>query len=147
MEARIRARLRPASAREPAPAQGAALRRFGVGSGLALMLWFGLLLPLLVKHSYPLWPWLAGSGLLIAGLVAPQILRPLYTPWIAFVQLLAQGLALFITSAAFFLVITPAGWLMRLSGRDPMARRFDVHATSYRVRSRPTDPASMERPF
>ena len=52
-----------------------------------------------------------------------------------------------IAGAIFFLVILPVGWIMRRAGNDPMARRLDRGAPSYRVPSRVSDPSSMERPF
>ena len=49
----------------------------------------------------------------------------------------------------FFLVITPIGLVMRLTGKDFLARRFDRAATSYWVRRDPPGPApeTMQRQF
>jgi hypothetical protein len=33
--------------------------------------------------------------------------------------------------AFFFLVLTPLGLIFRLTGRDPLRRRFDAKASSY----------------
>jgi hypothetical protein len=33
--------------------------------------------------------------------------------------------------AAFYLVITPVGWLLRALGRAPLARSFDHEAATY----------------
>lgn len=52
-----------------------------------------------------------------------------------------------ILGTLFFLVITPTGLLMLLLGKDPMARRFDQEARSYRVPVDPGADAPMKRPF
>ena len=41
----------------------------------------------------------------------------------------------------FFLCIMPIGFLMRLSGKDPMQRRFDRTAKSYWIVRAPPGPA------
>ncbi len=45
----------------------------------------------------------------------------------------------------FYLIVLPAGLFMRSLGRDPMARRRDRKADSYRVASLEQPPADMER--
>jgi hypothetical protein len=47
----------------------------------------------------------------------------------------------------FFLVITPTALIMRIMGHDPMARRFDPKAKSYRIPARRPSKTHMERPF
>jgi hypothetical protein len=46
-----------------------------------------------------------------------------------------------VLGAIFFGVFTPAGFVMRLVGRDAMARRFDPAAKSYWVKRDPAGPA------
>jgi hypothetical protein len=41
----------------------------------------------------------------------------------------------------------PVALVMKLVRRDPMARRFDETASSYRVPSRKAPPDHMEKPF
>jgi fatty acid desaturase len=38
-----------------------------------------------------------------------------------------------VLAIAYYLVLTPMGWLMRLVGHDPMHRAFDQRAASYWV--------------
>jgi hypothetical protein len=47
----------------------------------------------------------------------------------------------------YCLVITPVAFIMRIAGKDPMARRFDTSAKSYRILSKKAPKDQMERPF
>ncbi len=52
-----------------------------------------------------------------------------------------------IMGLAYCLVITPTAFIMRIMGRDPMARRFDKTAESYRIPSEKPPKDRMEKPF
>jgi hypothetical protein len=52
-----------------------------------------------------------------------------------------------IMAVVYFVVITPVAFIMRLIGRDPMARRFDPNAKSYRIPIKKRSKEHMERPF
>ena len=125
----------------------AGLRQFGLVTGLALLLLFGLFLPWLLKRPYPKWPWAPGVLLVVSALVAPKALQIVHEPWMRLALLLNRLTTPIIAGAIFFLVVTPVGWIMRMTGKDPMTRRFDPDAPSYRVPSRIFRPRSMERPF
>jgi hypothetical protein len=48
----------------------------------------------------------------------------------------------------FYLVVTPLGVIMRLTGRDPMERRFDPKAKTYwKPRPTQTDASRYFRQF
>ncbi|NBC14464.1 MAG: sxtJ, partial [Gammaproteobacteria bacterium] len=47
----------------------------------------------------------------------------------------------------FFLLFLPIGLVMRLAGHDPMRRKLDPDAATYRVPSRPQPPDSIEKPY
>ena len=125
----------------------AGLRHFGSVTGLALAILLGLVLPWLFKLHYPKWPWAAGVLLVAVALTAPDCLRIIYAPWMRLALLLNRLTMPLIAAAVFFLVITPVAWIMRMAGNDPMARRFDRNAPSYRVPSRNPHSSNMERPF
>jgi len=74
--------------------------------------------------------WTMAAALGIAGVLAPRIIRPVYTTliWITFP--LGWVLSEALLFAMFFLVITPFGFVVRLF-HDPMSRSFDRSATSY----------------
>jgi hypothetical protein len=79
------------------------------------------------------WPYLFGAGgaLLVLGLIAVPLLRPVYVGWMKFAQILGWFNTRLILGVFFYLVMTPAGLLMRLFGKDPLNRKIDRQAKSY----------------
>ncbi|MBT8419264.1 MAG: sxtJ [Gammaproteobacteria bacterium] len=123
------------------------LRQFGLTTGTIAVVLFGLLLPWLFGHGYPLWPWALGGVLAISALVWPIGLRPIYIGWMTVGHALGQFNSRVILALMFYLMITPIGLLRRLLGKDAMAREFDAGASSYRVESPSPAPNHLERPF
>lgn len=96
------------------------------------------LLPLIRHHSARTWMWSLGLAILIAAAASPQILRMPKRAWLFLGFLLGQIVNPIVLGVLFFLVITPAGWLMRLFGSDPMRRRFDQGMSTYwQIRAEP----------
>lgn len=129
-------------------ADARALRGFGLMIGAALGLVFGLLLPWLWGGAYPLWPWLVGGGLALTGGLKPVWLNPLHRGWMRLALALGWLNTRLILGLVFYGCMTPVGLILRLVGKDPLARRFDPKADSYRVATtlRPNQ-AHFERPF
>lgn len=75
--------------------------------------------------------------LLLAGLLAPGHLGPIYRAWMGFALLLSKVTTPIFMAIVFFLVITPVGLLMRLVGRNPVVR--EESEGSFWI-SRPTGP-------
>jgi Kef-type K+ transport system membrane component KefB len=123
------------------------LREFGIVTGGIVAVLFGLFFPWLLERDLPLWPWVFASALALWALMAPQSLRPVYRLWMRLGLLLSLVTTPVILGIVFFFVILPMALVMRLTGHDPMARRFDDRAKSYRVPSHPPKRENMERPF
>ena len=123
------------------------LRKFGLTFGAIVAGLFGALLPWLFGLGYPAWPWLVGLLFGTWGLAAPRSLNGFYRAWMRFGLLLNAVMSRLILAILFFGLITPTGWVIRLAGRDPLARRRDPAAASYRTPSKPRPPSHMERPF
>jgi hypothetical protein len=122
------------------------LRSFGLTVGgifCAIGLW-----PSVFRGTEPRWWAFALAGLLmIPALLFPRILRPAYRGWMAIGQLLGWINTRIILGALFCSVFSFVGLLLRLMGKDPMQRRFDPGAETYRV-PRQLRPAShMEHQF
>ncbi len=102
-----------------------ALRRFGrtVGGVFALIAAF-LLWRAAGTPTPAVWT-TGGIGLALIGLglAAPRLLRPVYCAWMALAFAMGFVMTRVLLTAVFFLLVTPIGWAMRLSGRDPMRRR------------------------
>lgn len=125
-----------------------ALRGFGLTVGAALGLVFGLLLPWLWGGAYPLWPWIAGGALALTGGLKPVWLSPLHRGWMRLALALGWLNTRLILGLVFYGCMTPVGLILRLAGKDSLARRFDPKADSYRVATTPRpNQAHFERPF
>jgi hypothetical protein len=123
------------------------LREFGLTTGGILAVLFGLLFPWLLSRPYPLWPWIIAGVLVGWALAAPATLRAFYRLWMRLALLLNRITTPVVMAAVYFLVITPLAFIMRIAGRDPMARRFDTSAKSYRIPIKKRSKEHMERPF
>ncbi|MHA7836862.1 MAG: SxtJ family membrane protein [bacterium] len=88
-------------------------------------------------------PWLAGAFAALAGLaglfslVAPKANLPIYLGLTVLSYPIGFVLSYLIMGFLFFVLITPVGLFFKLTGRDPMHRRFDREATSYWSDPRP----------
>lgn len=123
------------------------LRRFGLTTGLLLAALFGLLVPWVFGREWPLWPWLLGAALGGWALLAPGTLRPVYRAWMWFGLLLSRITNPIILGIVYFVVFTPIALVMRLFGRDILARKLRLPLPSYRCPSRKRPRTHMERPF
>lgn len=104
-------------------------------------------IPLLRRHIVLRWPWLIAATLWILALIAPRALGYLHRGW----TLLGSGLGWLntrvILSLLYFLAVLPIGVVMRLAGRDPMRRKFEPAASTYRVQSKPRRSDHLEQPY
>jgi hypothetical protein len=125
----------------------AGLRKFGLTTGGIVAALFGLLLPWIFDRSLPLWPWIVCGILAALAVAAPTALGPIYRGWMKIGNVLGWINTRIILALLFFVVLFPVGLLRRLFGRDPMHRKLDAHADSYRVPSTPQLPKNLERPF
>ncbi len=123
------------------------LREFGLVTGGIIAGLFGLFFPWILDVAIPYWPWIVGGTLGAWALIAPSTLRSFYRAWMRFALILSRITTPLIMGLAYGLVIIPTGLIMRAIGRDPMARRFDEKAESYRIPSKKPPKDQMERPF
>lgn len=111
MAGRIPARL--------SPAEG---RRFGMTVGVA----FSVLGALAWWRGRPTVTMvLAGVGvsLIVAGLLLPGRLGPVYRAWMSFAYAISKVTTPIFLGIVYFVPITVTGLVMRLLGRNPMRRR------------------------
>lgn len=123
------------------------LRNFGLIMGALFALIFGLLLPWLWGQVIPTWPWVVAGLFGTCALVRPKSLMPVYRIWMRIATVLGWINTRIILGLVFYLFLLPTGTLMRLLGKDPMARQFDPTAESYRINRTSSSRNSMERPF
>jgi hypothetical protein len=122
-------------------------RAFGlVFAGMFLLI---AVLPLL--HGKPLRWWSIGIGAVLAlvALVKPMLLTGLNRLWMKLGVLLGKVVSPIALGILFYIVITPIGVVIRLSGKDPLRLKFDPDAESYWIPREPPGPLpeSMNNQF
>jgi len=123
------------------------LRQFGLTLAAVLAVVFGIMIPWLSGHSHPWWPWVLGGGLVAWSLLGASSLRPLYRAWMRVALVINAIITRLILGIVYYLIVLPIGLVFRIRGRDPLARRWDAGATTYRVvRSKPRQ-NHMNNPF
>jgi hypothetical protein len=74
------------------------------------------------------------------AVAAPRVLTPLNRLWTRFGLLLHAAISPVILALLFYACIAPIGFLMRLSGNDPLRRHYDTNADSYWIKRHPPGP-------
>jgi len=123
------------------------LRDFGLTTGAAVVLIFGLFFPWLLELDWPVWPWIIAAVLWSLALVQPLWLRRIYRTWMRFGLLASRVMTPLVLGIVFFGMIAPIALVWRLLGKDPMRRAFDPDRESYRVKSIKSPREKQERPF
>jgi hypothetical protein len=90
----------------------------------------------------------SGACLLVA-LTRPGLLHAPNLLWTRLAVILNKVVSPLVTGLLFYLVFTPIGTLMRLSGQDPLRLKFDSTPKSYWIERRPPGPppATMAQQF
>ncbi len=104
-------------------------RKFGITIGVFLFLLAALLFGF-TKEFYPIITSIAGL-LIIAGIVFPNILKPLQIAWMGFATILGYIMSRVIIIILFYFVVTPIGLVAKLFGKDFLDRKLDRSSDSY----------------
>ena len=83
---------------------------------------------------------LVALGVVIAalGLTVPRLIRPLFIALMVINYPIGWVVTHIVMAIIFYLVVTPLAVIMKLTGRDPMERRFDPSVKTY-WKERPTE--------
>ncbi len=111
------------------PTDAKALRKFGLMVGFVFLA-LGLLV-LWRKAEWGSYPAALGVALMVLGVIAPRILKPIYLGWMAMALAIGSVMTVVLLTLFFILVITPVGLFFRLIGRDALHRKFDRQASTY----------------
>lgn len=106
-------------------------------------------LPLFKGGELRLWALGLAAVFLVLAYAAPKVLRPLNVVWFKIGMVLHHVVTPVVMGLLFFVVVTPVGALMRLTGKDPMRLKRDPAARSYWIVREPPGPApdSMKNQF
>ncbi len=78
--------------------------------------------------------WAVGLVLCVAGLLSPRALRAIYLGWMYLFHPIGWTISHLVMATTFYLVLTPLGLVLSLTGRDPLRRKRDEAAETYWVR-------------
>ena len=98
-------------------------RNFGLTVGIAFLVLGGILWLWRGHTTVPTVFAALGAPLVLAGLLIPGKLGPVYRAWMGFALLLSKVTTPIFMGITFFLVIGPVALVMRLLGRNPMTRK------------------------
>jgi hypothetical protein len=107
------------------------------------------LLPLVHGHRVRWWAAALSGLFLVVALAAPGVLSPLNRVWTALGILLHRVTNPILLGILFYLVFTPFGWLLRLTGKDFLRLKRPRDAQSYWIVRQPAgpEPQSMSNQF
>ena len=112
--------------------------------GLVLVAFCGMVSGLIyAKFRWPLASWIPlGAALAVAGVyyLVPAVRRPIYLGWMYAFLPVGIVVSFVLLAAIYFLVFTPIGLLMRLTGRERLPRRFNSAAMTYWIKRPPARP-------
>jgi dolichyl-phosphate-mannose--protein O-mannosyl transferase len=111
------------------------LRQFGITMGIVLGL-LGWLLLWREKDYYPYFLMLS-VVLLFFGLVLPVLLKPLHKIWMTLALLIGWFVTRVIMIILFYLLVTPIGLLARLCRKNFLNTKIDRNVNSYWIPRKP----------
>jgi hypothetical protein len=123
------------------------LRNFGLVIASLMVIIFGLFLPLVFNHNNPFWPWIVASIMLLLAVFLPASIQPIYTIWMRIGNILGWINTRIILAIIFYTLFLLVSIILKLLGKDPMARKYLKDQTSYRVLCTPIKREQMENPY
>ena len=104
-------------------------RKFGITVGLVLVI-ITFVLWYFDKLSYQYFS-AAGGLLIIGGIIVPKWLAPLQKVWMMLSVVMGFVMSRVILTLLFYLVITPIGFIAKLSGKDFLDLKLNKEQESY----------------
>jgi hypothetical protein len=92
--------------------------------------------------------WVYGTVVLLLGFLAPGVLRPLQRGFTLFTNAVRVVVTAISLGFVFYVIFTPVGIFFRLTGRDPLNRKWDDDSETFWVDlGPPRDRDSYEKQF
>jgi hypothetical protein len=129
--------------------QGSSDRSFG----LVMAGFFGIVAVWPLLHgslsSIRSWALVVAAAFLAVALLRPAALGPLNRLWLKLGLLISKVVSPVVLTILFYTTVTPIGFLMRWSGKDPLRLHRNTAAESYWIVREPPGPApdSMKQQF
>lgn len=105
--------------------------------------------PLIRGGNIRVWALAIAALFLAVALIVPSILHQLNVLWMRLAMLLSKITNPIITGLMFYVVFTPAAFLIRAMGKDLLRLQYNRSAASYWIPRQPPGPppASMSQQF
>ena len=123
------------------------LRQFGLLTGAIFIALFGLFFPFVLDLRIPVWPFVIGGVLMLWGSVLPGSLSPVYKSWMKFGGAIGWVMNRVVLFIVFYFLFFPVSLIMKMIGYDPLNRKLDKAAHTYRISSKLRDTSHMEKPY
>ena len=132
------------------------LRKFGFLFAAFFVLVLGIIVPMIRNDFsllfssldlWPRWPWLVAVLVALWASLHPASLHLLQRPWMVFADVAGWVNTRIIMLLLFYVMILPIGLIMRVLGYDPMQRKIDPDAKTYRTLCKPNDKEHMRHPY
>ena len=124
------------------------LRKFGITTGTIIVVLFAIFFPWVFDAAaMPIWPWIVAGLLWVPALLVPNSLQPVYTTWMRIGHAIGWVNTRIILGLVFYILVLPMGLIMRMFGKDPMARKYDKSVSSYRVKTVNEPKERLEKPY
>ena len=123
------------------------LRKFGITLGIVFGLFGGLFL--WRGKPYYFFLFVLSGIFLFFGFLLPLVLKPIHKIWMMIALVFGSIMTKVILCVLFYLAITPLGLLLRLSGKDFLDLKFDKSANTYWIQKKqvPFEKANYEKQF
>ncbi|MDH5413444.1 MAG: SxtJ family membrane protein, partial [Flavobacteriaceae bacterium] len=92
-------------------------------------------------------PWIIAGILWVWALLLPSTLNLVYRGWMAIGHVLGWINTRIILGIMFYIIFLPVGLLLKLAGKDPMARTITKSQNTYRVIHPVPKKNHVERPY
>lgn len=122
--------------------------RFGLQMAVFFVAVIFYYLPWAFSYQRKPWPLFVAGVFLLCVIAAPIVLAPLEKFWEKVVRVLGVVKTHVLMFLIFSVIFVPIGLYFRLIKRDPLHRRFDSEAKSYKIKAdKPDLVPNMQRIF
>ena len=101
--------------------------------------------PLIDGQSLRVWSLIVSLIFLVLGLLNSKLLNPLNLAWFKFGKILGKVVSPIVLGVVYFIIITPIGLFLRLTGKDLLQTKFSKNNSYWIKREKNIGP--MKRQF
>ena len=100
--------------------------------------------PLIDGQSLRVWSLIVSLIFLVLGLLNSKLLNPLNLAWVKFGKILGKVVAPIVMGVIYFIIITPIGIFLRLTGKDILQTKFSKNNSYWIKREKNIGPMKKQ---